>query len=896
MTAPFALKAFDRLRLPWPSVGPWCLGLLLGTALQLQQRALWPLHLYWAVLGVALVGAVLLLWLQRKGAFGRGGGLVLSGLLAAAMAFGGTGWRATVRAAQILSPAAESVDWAVSGVVVSLPQKGLDGWRFEFAPDTKTKGDPDRGPQPPIPALLWLGWYSPDQPVPELKVGDHWRFTVRLKRPHSLFNPGGFDGELWLWEQGYGATGTVRTGSNVASPLLLNPPPNRGAAAWTHPIESARQSVRSAIWQALPESRSAGVVVALVTGDQQAIDPKDWDLFRLTGVAHLMSISGLHITLLAWLGGRVIAWCWRRSERLMLLCPAVTAGRWGGWAVALAYSAFCGWGIPAQRTVLMLGVVTALQTSAKRWPSGLIWLSSAAVVVLWDPWALLQAGFWLSFLAVGVLFISGAGAPKSTAPSLGSGSGKAWLKHHGALLLREQGLMTLALAPLTWILFGQVSLVGLLANLIAIPWVTFVVTPLAFLGALWSPLWTLAALAVQGLLWLLDGLAAGPVGSWSVAAAPAWLDVLGLCGAVILVFPGPWRLRLLGLPWVLPMVLWQAPRPTWGEFELLVPDIGQGNAVILRTQTHTLLYDSGPRNNSESDAGQRVLVPLLKRTQEPLDRIMLSHRDSDHTGGAASVMAAYPQVSLWSSLEPEHPLLQEKRGEKEGDQQGRPRSFGSVLPCLAGQHWRWDGVDFEVLHPLLQDLALSRDPSAKSAKPAKPVKPIKTNALSCVLRISSGVGSVRRALLVGDIEMPQEQDLVIRDEAALKADFLLVPHHGSNTSSNQTFLRAVSPRWSFVQAGYRNRFGHPAPKVVSRYQNLGLEMVSSPQCGAATWASSAPNQLICEREVNHHYWNDWNDWNNWRDWNGGPLGSNNKLPVNPSPELKTDPAEADDDR
>jgi competence protein ComEC len=824
--------AFAALRMPWPLGVPWWLGILLGTAAQLQQAALDSATTYEALAILNGLGALILVLVWLRQGFGGQAWLAqgLACALAAGLAFGGTGWRATVRAAQVLTPAAESVDWWVSGEVMSLPQKGNDGWRFEFTPDPDPRPWAANADQAiTLPPVLWLGWYSPaDQTVPELRVGDRWRWVVRLKRPHGLSNPGGFDGELWLWEQGYGATGTVRTGAHVPAPEWLNPTAAEGLFdRWSHPIESLRQLVRSAIWQSLNEPRSAGVVVALVTGDQQAIAAADWDLFRLTGVAHLMSISGLHITLLAWLAGRLADGAWRRSERLMLRWPAVTAGRWCGWLVALAYSAFCGWGVPAQRTVLMLGVATALQISAKRWPARQVWLCTAAVVVLWDPWALLQAGFWLSFVAVGMLFMGGSAASLNPAGPGWSG----WVLHQGAQLLREQGLMTLALAPLTWMLFGQVSVVGLLANLVAIPWVSFVVTPLAFLGGLWSPVWQLSAWAVQGLLWMLDWLASGPLTTWSVAAAPGWINVLALLGAVLLVFPGPWRMRLLGLPWVLPMVLWQTPRPGWGEFEVVAPDIGQGNAVLVRTQQHSLLYDTGPRISDQSDAGQRVLVPLLRRSREPLERLVLSHRDSDHTGGAAAVLAAYPKAELWSTLEPDHPLLQ-----------GR---LGGVRPCATGAHWRWDGVDFEVLHPDAEVLATAFD---------KGGKPIKSNALSCVLRIQSGHG--RRALLVGDIEMPQEQDLVIRSESSLPADFLLVPHHGSNTSSSQSFLQAVLPRWSFVQAGYRNRFGHPAPRVVARYANLGLEMVDSPHCGAATWASNAPNALMCEREVSRRYWHD----------------------------------------
>ena len=383
-------------------------------------------------------------------------------------------------------------------------------------------------------------------------------------------------------------------------------------------------------------------------------------------------------------------------------------------------------------------------------------------------------------------------------------------------LLREQATITLALAPLTLLFFGQVSLVGLLANLLAIPWVTLVVTPLAMLGVLWSQAWVLAAWALQPLSFVLNAMAAWPWASVSTAMPPWGLALLALVGALACVVRMPLSWKCLCLPLFWPVLFWSPLRPAAGAFELLAADIGQGNAVLVRTATHSLLYDAGPRYSAESDAGQRVLVPLLTQMGERIDTLMLSHRNSDHTGGAAAVLNTQPQAQLWSSLEDAHPLLGL-----------RP----AWTPCQAGQSWVWDGVLFELLHP-------------PAGQPS-----LKSNALSCVLRISNARSA---ALLAGDIEAAQELALVRAGLAPV--DLLLVPHHGSKTSSSLPFLQALQPRLALVQAGYRNRYGHPAAVVESRYRDQGIALVVSSQCGAARWHSDAPEKMECERDVRRRYW------------------------------------------
>ena len=810
-----------------PSQVPaWLLGLVLGAALQLQQPALWLGAVYGWLLAAACAVGCAAWW-----AAGRGGSRwrVVAPPAARALALGAgvvamfalCGLRAVGYVDQALEPALEGQDVRITAMVAAMPQTNEAGTRLRLDVEAAHLG----GAPVRLPPRIDVAWYGGpfrdasgaldlQRQPPAITAGDQWSLTVRLKAPHGLRNPHGFDYELWAWEQGVQATGYVRAGPK-------DEPAVRLASTWRHPVERARQSVRDAILERLArdvngddpaKARAAGVIAALVTGDQRAIDRADWDVFRATGVAHLMSISGLHITLFAWLAALAVRSLWRRSARLCLAVPAPTAALVAGVALAAAYAVFSGWGVPAQRTVIMLATIALLQLGGRRWPWPHVWLLACAAVVVADPWALAQAGFWLSFVAVGVLFATNTVANSA----YGSSAGR-----HFYALFREQWVVTLALTPLSLLLFGQVSLVGFAANLLAIPWVTLVVTPLALGGVLWAPLWSLAALSLQPLAALLQWLAQWPWAVVFVPAAPLWAGVSAVAGGTLLAARLPWRLRMLALPLLWPALWWQPARPAPGQFELLAADIGQGNAVLVRTASHTLLYDAGPRFSRESDAGHRVLVPLLRALGEKVDTLVLSHRDADHTGGAAAVLAQQPQAQAIGSIEAEHAL----------------QALRPIAPCVAGQRWDWDGVAFEVLHPQAGD-------TAQATKP---------NTVSCVLRITAAGPRAPIALLAGDIEAAQEQALLARG-AALKADVLLVPHHGSKTSSSSAFLDAVQPRTALVQAGYRNRFGHPAADVLQRYSARGIDLVESAQCGAATWSSAQPGQVACERDAAARYW------------------------------------------
>ncbi len=780
-----------------------CAGWLAGIGLQLQVPALRPLVAY----ELALLGGML--WLLAGWRWRR---LWTLAVLGAALAgFGGAGWHATLRLRDALPSSLEGQDIVVTGVIDGLPQRGPSGVRFRFEVEDATVD----GMAVAVPPLLVLGWYAGfhedavlSQPQLALGAGQRWRFGVKLKQPHGLLNPHGFDAELNLLEQGVRATGHVHDG---VPPRLID-------AAAAHPVERLRQRVKDAIEAAVADHRAAGVLSALAVGDQSAIDREDWDLFRNTGIAHLVSISGLHITMFAWLAGRAIGWAWRRHASAALWWPAPLAGRWGGLVAAWGYAVFSGWGVPSQRTVWMLAVVTLLQSTGKRWPWPLVLLVAAVVVSAVDPWGLLQAGFWLSFMAVGLLMASSP-ASRMQAPSQPSTTRGRVLNHLRGEL-RSQVIATLGLTPLTLVFFQQVSVVGFIANVVAIPLVTLVITPLAMLGVAASPLWLAGAWVVQQLCALLGWLSRWPGAVWTVPVAPWWALCAGLVGAALLVMPLPWRLRLLAVPMCMPLLMPSVVRPAEGQFELVAADVGQGTAVLVRTATHLLVYDTGPQYAPGVDAGQRVLVPLLhSRGEAKVDLLMLSHRDSDHVGGAASLIQSMPVAALRSSLEDTHPLLT------------------TVAPqdrCIAGQRWTWDGVRFEVLHP------------SASFYDAH----LKSNGMSCVLRVSGDSGT---ALLTGDVEREGEA-WMLGANAALASDVLIVPHHGSKTSSTPALIDAVHPRFAVFQAGYRNHFGHPAPIVLARYEERGIAHVDSPSCGAWTWRSEMPGQGVCQRDADARYW------------------------------------------
>jgi competence protein ComEC len=629
--------------------------------------------------------------------------------------------------------------------------------------------------------------------------GERWLMTVRLRRPHGNVNPNGFDYEAWLLERGIGATGYVRP--RGAQRLL-------GARnSFLDRIEQARESVRDRFLATLGPTPAAGILAALAVGDQHAISGEEWQLFNRTGVTHLMSISGLHVTLVSGLLAWLVAALWRRVPALALRVPARKAAALAAIAGAFGYTLLAGFAVPAQRTFYMVTVV-ALALWGGRIASPLRVLALAlAAVVLFDPWAPLSPGLWLSFGAVLLIFYVASGWNRG--------------RSRIAQAAQVQWAITVGLAPAALLLFGQISVAGPLANALAIPLVSIVVTPLALLAAVFPVDAVLQAGAwlVEWLLQFLEWCSALPGALWQQHVPAPWAVALALGGVAWLLAPRgvPWRAG--GLLVMAPAFIVAPAGPAPGEAWITTLDVGQGLAVLVRTSSRVLLYDAGPAYGPEADSGGRVVLPALRGAGlARVDSMVLTHEDGDHLGGALTVLDSIEVGALSTSLAPDHPLH-------------------ALAPlarrCVAGEAWEWDGVRFELLHPAASGTAPSR-----------------RNNQSCVLRVASAGGSM---LLTGDIERAAEADILKR--GPVRSDVILMPHHGSRTSSTAQFIAAVAPRWAVVPAGYRNRFRHPNGEVLERYRAAGAQILRTDLEGAVHVRLGLQEVMIdTERARRPRYW------------------------------------------
>jgi competence protein ComEC len=744
------------------------LAFVLGTLVLQHAAALPELRLVPA--GAAALLALRLLSPHRL--LSRGACLLIAGALIGA---GVAAWRAEMRLSDALPVAWEGEDIELEGLVAGLPQPTQRGTRFLFEVERiLTSGAV-------VPETLALTWYPErargrDAAIapPRLAAGERWRLTVRLKRPRGLANPHGFDFEPWALERGIRATGYVRT---KAAPRLIA----ARVDGWPYTLHRWRGEIRESMQAHLADARLAGVLVALAIGDQDAIASDDWEVFWRTGVGHLMSISGLHITMLAGLAFAIAFFSWVRVPALALRLPARKAAVVVGTFTALAYSLMTGYAVPAQRTFVMLATIAACVLVDRHGsPSRVLALAALAVIAL-DPWAVLSAGFWLSFGAVAAIFY---------VMALRTGRQG---RLRGAFL--EQLAVTVLMLPMLVALFQEFSLVSPIANAFAIPLVSLVVVPLTIAGA-FLPLPALldAAHAIMVVTMSpLERLAALPMAMLESHEPAMWTVAAGVAGCAWLLAPRGFPLRTAGAVWAAPMFMVLPPSPAPGEAWLDVLDVGNGLAVIVRTARHALAYDAGPAWSVDADSGNRIVVPFLRGEGiTRLDGVVISHADDDHYGGAASV--AYSREPRWllSPLQADDVLH---------------GAFERSIRCEAGQHWSWDGVDFLVLHPAAEIYAEERKR--------------KENDRGCVVRVATRASS---ALLTGDVEARSEREMLARDASALRAAVLLVPHHGSKTSSTPEFIDAVAPRIGVLSVGYRNRFRHPNSVVVERYVARSIEL------------------------------------------------------------------------
>ncbi len=722
----------------------------------------------------------------------------------------------------------EGRDVTVIGTIDNLPNRFEQGVRFNFAVERVL---PIGGELPVVPPKLALSWYSAFradelQAVGDVQPGERWQLTVRLKRPHGNANPYGFDYEAWLLEQNLRATGYVRPDQNAP---LKNQRKDSFVFSFGNVVEHCRGRLRDRIFTALPDKEYAGVIVALVIGDQRAVDQSDWKVFNRTGIGHLISISGLHITMIAGLFAAIVFALWRRSfftgAQLPLLLPAQKAAALGGVGMAFLYVLLAGFGVPAQRTLYMLSVVAvALWFGRITSVSHVVCLALGTVVLL-DPWAVLWPGFWLSFGAVAIILYASMGRTQAHAGNKLSRKERWQAELKSAC--RTQYVVTLGLVPLSMLLFGQISLVSPIANAVAIPLISFIVTPMSLMGSvLPAPFsaWTLIV-AHQLVAWLAAGLnwlSEFPTAVWTAPIPAWWIFVSALLGTVWLLAPRGWPLRWLGIVAWMPLILNVPSRPQEGRMWITAFDVGQGMGLLIETSNHRLLYDTGPFYSPESDGGNRVILPYLKaRGIGALDGVMISHNDNDHSGGALSIFEEMQIGWVSSSLAYDSKIV---------------RNAPSHRRCAAGQSWEWDGAHFELLNP-----------TAGSYESTK----WKPNARSCTLKITLGSQSI---LLAGDIEAVQEDELVQSQADKLRALVLLAPHHGSGTSSTLPFLQAVQPELALFQVGYRNRYHHPKPEVFARYGELGIGRLRNDEAGAISLRFGAGLEVSEYRSEHARYW------------------------------------------
>lgn len=710
-------------------------------------------------------------------------------------------WRADLILAHSLPKNLENVSVKVTGKINNVPVREAHAWRFLFDIESIS------GAEKIIPFELKtkLSWTTAPDLI--LHAGQGWEFYVKLKPPRSELNFGVFDHSALLFQQGIRATGRVQ--DKFTSRLIAE------SSNWE--LHFQRERLAQQIIQSLPQHpESSSILVALVLGVQQFIRPPQWDTIRNTGITHLIAISGTHITAITLLIFFVSRYIWAMLG-LSFLIPSQYIASICSVLATWAYVILAGAAVPSLRTALMISAVMFVLLSKRAVHSTHIMAIALWAVLLFDPLAVMAVGFWLSFLAVGLLMYSAQARFFHAAQN----------PYHRKLasFLLPQIAITLGLFPLLWIWFGTISLASFPANLLAIPLVSVFITPLSLMGTFLmqiSPnagagLLTLAAYLWEMLWTVLHLLAQQPYSILQLSPPPLWAAIASMVGLSLWLSP---LLRLpfmgfLGGIWLLPLFLITPARPIHGEAWFTLLDVRQGLSLVVQTAQHNLVYDTG-MNLFGVDMGKRVVLPFLKAQGiSVLDSLIISHADNDHSGGAASILAAMPVHQLLS---------------------GQPERFLSPVTdwCAAGQIWQWDGVKFQILHPAPTD------------------RYQKTNNYSCVLKISTAGGTV---LFTGDIEKLIEQTLISQGQD-LAATLLIVPHHGSRTSSSPEFIAAVHPQWALLATGYLNRFGLPKADIVERYHRQQITTLDTAQVGAIRWQLTAQgiDEISTARQQLKRYW------------------------------------------
>ena len=695
-----------------------------------------------------------------------------------------------------LPHALQGENLVVVGQVVNVPQQRDGGLSFtlklhSWQSDSVTK--PDK---------IQLNWY---RGAPQIVAGDIWQLTVRLKRPHGRLNLGGSDREKYLFHQSVQATGYVRD----SKPHEIES--NRRLGAKRFSLNRVRQFLAGEIMSVLPESTVSGPVLALTFGLRDQMSQEQWQVFQATGTTHLMAISGLHVGLVSgllfWLCRRL----WSSSESLCLRFPAAKAAAVAALLGAMLYAAMSGMAVPAQRAALMVGIVAIAVIFDRKLFSGYLLSLAMLLILLLDPFAVLSAGFWLSFAAVAALLFV---LQKNKSEKIG------WQ------WLQIQMLLLLALLPLSIWFFQQSSLIAPLINLIAVPVTGLVVVPLLLAGTLFLPIIpVLAKPVLQMGEWVLSvmvrlfEISADTINTMITLPKPdLWVLLFAVMGIMVLLAPRLYLSKVAGAILLLPLFFNRPPGVPGNEFRVDVLDVGQGSAYVIQTSQHVMVFDPGPRYAETYEAGTSIVTPFLRaRGINSLDALIVSHADKDHIGGLQGVLDNF---SIERIMLPDPAALAE---------------FDAIA-CQQDLQWVWDGISFTILSPQVDFIHHESN----------------RNDGSCVLLVKSNTSSM---LFTADIEQGSERVLA-RNYPVLAADVMTVPHHGSKTSSSEALLNLIKPDLAIVSAGYRNSFGHPKPQVIERYFRNNIDVLETTKTGMLTihFRGDGTIETLPYRKQHRRYW------------------------------------------
>lgn len=689
-------------------------------------------------------------------------------------------------------------DFFARGVIVGLPQEGGRRTRFWFQLEDLMPlegGELEYRPQ-----RVQVSWYG----GPEIRSGERWQLRLRLKPPRGFVNPDGFDYQLWLLRQGIDAAGYVRV--DDANRRLERA--RSGLGYW-------RQGLRLWLLETSTSER-ADLLLALLIGDRSMIGAEQWRKLQQTGTNHLVAISGLHVGFIALLGymvglslGRLLNLLWHRL-------PSSLPGHLLAAGLAFGYSALAGFSLPTQRALIMVLVVQWAAVRRRSVRPRDVLLIALLGVVLMDPLASFDLGFWLSFSAVAILLFAFGGRRSA---------GRQW---PGQTLVRAQWAVFIGLMLPLAVLMHSGTLLAPLANLVAIPLVTFVVVPGLLLAAAlrilgdW-PSQLCLSLAEWGIEWLarwLDFLL-GFDWPWlnPILALSPWATLIAGLAVLLILLPRGIPGRGLGYPLLIFGLLLPASRPA--ELAVTLLDVGQGLAAIVQTPNYSLVYDTGPVYSERMEAGGAIVAPFLKsKNIRRLDALVVSHSHADHAGGINGLLDQIPARQLW---------LGEPLKDFSSD------SFtGSSGDCHSAQPWQWDHVRFRFL----------RWPGQAAAS---------GNNRSCLLLIEY---AGERILLTGDLEREGEWRLLGAGVLTEAISVLQMPHHGSRSSSSKAFVDYLRPGYALVSAGYSGRHGHPHADVLARYRAVGSEILNTGSDGALmfTWDYNGQLSVSRTRRSQRRYW------------------------------------------